>query len=139
MATEEKQLQTTWFPFDHVMAVVDDAADAAKAVGELKAAGFHAEDIQLLHGEEAAERLDVTCQHCNLVKHLTRFLWSFMTVEGLVLSEYQEEGKAGHQVLGVHVHSPKDVEKAQAILKAHHARRIEHFGHLGGLTEVTTY
>lgn len=139
MAPEEKELQTTWFPFDHVMAVVDDADDAARAVAGLKEAGFHAEDIQLLRGEEATERLDVECQHCNLVKRLTRFLWSYITVEGLVIRDYEKEAEAGHQIVGVHIRRAEDAEKVQDILKAHHARHVERFGHLGGVTELTNY
>jgi hypothetical protein len=137
VTTKRPELQGTWFPFDYVMAVLDNADDAEKAVKDLRDAGFHAEDIQLLHGEEAAARLDVDCQHCNLVKHLTRWLWSFATVEGLILSEYAKEGRAGHHVLGVHIYQSEEVRRAAEILKAHHAHRIERFGHTGGLTEVT--
>lgn len=139
MSTERPELQTTWFPFDHVMAVIDYAGEAEKAVKELRDVGFHAEDVQLLREGEAAERLDVTCEHCNLVKRLARWLWSFGTVEGMTLSQYASEGKAGHQIVGVHIHQPADVEQVEKILKSHQAHHVEHFGHAGGVTEVTGY
>lgn len=50
------------------MGVIDDADDAEKAVKDLTQAGFHAEDIKAMHGEEAADQLDIKCEHCNLVK-----------------------------------------------------------------------
>ncbi len=119
------------------MAVIDDTDDAEKAVKDLTQAGFHAEDIKAMHGEEAEDQLDIKCKHCNLVKRLTRFEWTFVPIEGRVLGDYSADGKAGHHILGVHVHEPDDVKRVCNILEAHHGHHIEQFGHMGTTTEVT--
>src|SRR5215210_4368587 len=46
------------YPTDHLLAVVDDAADAAAAAASLAGAGFATKDITILRGSEGAARLE---------------------------------------------------------------------------------
>lgn len=128
MVVESKH-KILWYPYDYVFAVMDDHQEALKAVEDLRNAGFHAESVRLLHGEDTVDYIDAECRHCNLIQHIARVLWRVMTTEGVSLSEYEEEGKAGRDVLAVHTEREEEAHKAGAILRAHNARHIEYYEH----------
>ena len=48
------------YPTNRLLAVIDDAAAAASALAELQAAGFATRDLDVLRGEEGADRMDGT-------------------------------------------------------------------------------
>ena len=80
----EEERTVPLLPAEYVFACVDSAADAADAAARLRAAGIHAQDIQFLDGRDAARRLDIACEHCNIVVRLLRLVWRFGTTEGLL-------------------------------------------------------
>ena len=125
-----------WFPTDYIFACIDNREEAARAVQDLRGAGFHAEDVYLVGGQEATTRIEIACEHCNLVLRALRFLWKFMSDEGLLLQDYATEARAGHSILAVHVTEPDRVEEVRRILAKHHARRMEYWSHNAVITEL---
>ncbi len=125
-----------WFPSDYIFACIDNPGDAAAAARALHEAGFHAEQIQLLSGEAALQRIETECEQCNLVQRALRFLWRWTTDEGVVMQDLAEEAHAGHNIVAVHVTAPERARDANRILAAHHAHRVEYWGHHGVLTQL---
>jgi hypothetical protein len=125
--TRERNL--IWYPNDYIFAVIDNHEDAERAVSDLRKAGFHADNVRLLHGGESMEYIDAGCQHCNFFQQLLRAVWRVATVEGMTLSELEDEGRSGRDVIAVHLENREQVETARDILSIHNARHIEHFQH----------
>ena len=48
------------YPTNRLVAVIDDPAEAAAAIAELQAAGFSDRDLDILRGDEGADRMDGT-------------------------------------------------------------------------------
>jgi hypothetical protein len=127
-----------WFPTDYIFACIDNPSGAAVAAQKLREAGFHAEEVQLLSGEEALERVDIECEHCNLVQRVLRFIWKAMTDEGTILEDMAREAHAGHSLLAVHVTSRDRADEAYRILAEYDAHRVEYWGHHGVITRLST-
>ena len=134
MTVQHAKLHSSWFPFNYVMAIIDSDMDANAAVADFRTSGFHAEDVQNLSGP-ASKELDVECENCNIVHRMIRFLWRYVTTEGLEYARYEEEGKAGHHILAIHLQQPDQVEKARAILVAHNAHEFDRRGTMTTLPE----
>jgi hypothetical protein len=117
------------YPDNDVIAVIDDPAEVDKAVAELRKAGAHAEDMQVLHGQEIVERIDASGTHCGLLKHIGWFIASVYGEGSAIAREYEGEGRVGHHLVLVHVHSPNDVDRMKDILEAHGGHDIKFFGH----------
>ncbi len=49
-----------FYPTNKVVGIIDDPADAKAALRDLRAAGFTADEIEVLTGEEGAHRIDPT-------------------------------------------------------------------------------
>jgi len=60
------------YPINKVVGFIDDLGDVKAALGDLRAAGFKAEDIQVLTGEEGAHRIDVNGDEHGEWAHIVR-------------------------------------------------------------------
>jgi hypothetical protein len=120
---------TIWYPENDVLAVVDDAAQVDATITELRAQGVHAEDIQVLHGQEVVDRVDASGAHCGLLKHLMWYVASVFSDEREFARGYEAEGRAGRYLLAVHVHAVDEVEKVRATIGAHGGHEMRFFGH----------
>lgn len=120
---------TIWYPENDVLAVVDDPAEADAAIADLRRTGVHAEDVQVLRGNEVVERVDASGAHCGLLKHLAWYLSTVLSEERRFAREYEAEGRAGHTLVAVHVHAVKDVEQVRETLERHGAHDLRFFGH----------
>lgn len=131
MTTEQHQpaAGTIWYPENDVLAVIDDPAQIDAAIAELRAAGVHVEDIQVVHGQDVIERVDASGAHCGLMKHVMWFLASVLSEEREYAREYEAEGRAGHDLIAVHVHAADRIEQVRQILEAHGGHDIKFFGH----------
>src|SRR3712207_5459480 len=56
-------------PFNKVIGIIDDPADAGAAIRDLRAAGFAADEIEVLAGEAGARRIDVTSEGRKALVH----------------------------------------------------------------------
>jgi hypothetical protein len=135
--TASGESRIPWFPTDYIFACIDSPAAAAAAARELRQAGFHAEELQLLSGEEALERLEIECEHCNLVQRVLRFIWRTATDEGSIVEDLAEEAHRGHSILAVHVTSREKLADAYEVLANYHAHRVEYWGHHGVMTHLS--
>jgi hypothetical protein len=114
------------------------ARQARRAVARrLREAGFHAEEVKYLGGDEALERIELECEHCNLVQRVLRFIWKAFTEEGTIMEELAQEAKAGHAVVAVHVTSQDKLDEAYQILTEYGAHRVEYWGHHGTMMHLS--
>jgi hypothetical protein len=60
------------YPINKVVGFIDDLGDVKAALGDLRAAGFKAEDIQVFTGEEGARRIDVNGDEHGELAHIVR-------------------------------------------------------------------
>jgi hypothetical protein len=136
MTTNQPDLQQRWFIVDYVLAAVDHPEDAKKAVETLQSAGFHAESIQQLPGDEAVEQVDTKCEHCGIIKRIARILWSYISIQGVHLQELEKQGQWGSQILAIHVRDRDEAQLASQILRDHYAHHVQHFGPYGDVIET---
>jgi hypothetical protein len=99
------------------------ARQARRAVARrLREAGFHAEEVKYLGGDEALERIELECEHCNLVQRVLRFIWKAFTEEGTIMEELAQEAK---------------LDEAYQILTEYGAHRVEYWGHHGTMMHLS--
>jgi len=117
------------YPTDKVVGIIDDSDDAKAALRDLRAAGFTADDIEVLTGEEGAHRVDVTGEEHG---PLARFVRSFQRVLGhyepVHVRRHEQELLAGHFGIGVTAKDPDTREKVRKILKSHKGHFINFYG-----------
>src|SRR5258708_26948332 len=102
--------RTIGYPTNRLLAVIDDAAEAAAALAELNAAGFADRDLEILRGEESADRMDGTGEVSGWLGRL-RHAFDFTLMDQLVdFAAYERALRDGPAVVMVHVpgHAPKD-------------------------------
>ena len=98
------------YPTNRLLAVIDDPAEAAAALAELKAAGFADRDLEILRGEEGADRMDGTGEVSGWLGRLRR-AFDFTLMDQLVdFATYERALRDGRAVVMVHVHG--DAPKA---------------------------
>jgi hypothetical protein len=131
MTNNQPDLQTPWFITNYVVSAVDEPEHADQAMKALRQAGFYVEDMQHLPGDEAARQIDTSGEQSGKLKQITRVLWSYISIQGNVLKELQEEAQSGSRILAMRVHNNEEADLAIEILQAHHAHHIQHFGPYG--------
>ena len=122
---------TRWaigYPTNRLLTVFDDPTDAVAAVAELKTQGFAERDIELLRGQEGADRMDGTGAVSGWLWRLRR-AFDFTPMDQLVdFAAYECGLRDGRGVVMVRVHG--DVPKANAhdIVKWHRGHFITYSG-----------
>jgi hypothetical protein len=114
-----------FYPLHDILAVVDDRVAGERAVQALRAAGFAADDVDLLDGEWFVEAMRGVNRHGNLAERLMALL---PTDERKLVELYEREARQGHFIVVVHAPEPKDVGRAQQVLRRHGAREMVHYG-----------
>jgi hypothetical protein len=108
--------------------VIDDPAEAAAAMAELKAAGFAERDLELLRGEEGADRMDGTGDVSGWLGRLRR-AFDFTLMDQLVdFAAYERALRDGRAVVTVRVHGDARKIQAHEILKRHGSHFINYYG-----------
>jgi hypothetical protein len=116
------------YPTNRLLAVIDDPAEAAAALAELKAAGFADRDFEILRGEEGADRMDGTGEVSGWLGKLRR-AFDFTLMDQLVdFATYERALRDGRAVVMVHVHGDAPKEGALQILKRHGAHFLNYYG-----------
>jgi hypothetical protein len=116
------------YPTNRLLAVIDDPADAAAAMAELQAAGVAIRDLDLLRGDEGADRMDGTGNIAGWLARLRR-AFDFTLMDQLVdFAAYEQALRDGRAVVMVHVHSDDLKTAAHRILKRHHGHFINYYG-----------
>ena len=116
------------YPTNRLLAVIDDAADAAAALAELKAAGFPDRDLEILRGEEGADRMDGTGEVSGWLGRLRR-AFDFTLMDQLVdFATYETALRDSRAVVMVHVHGEEPKAQALEILKRHGGHFMNYYG-----------
>src|SRR6266568_4897662 len=109
------------YPKDDIVAVIADHAEAEKTVQALMDAGFPSGDIDLLEGEQVLQLERDFQESKTLAGRVATFISFIMSDAGAYQQEYVDEAAKGHHILVVHAPEHDVVERARAILAAHHA------------------
>jgi len=116
------------YPTNRVVGIIDDTGEAQAALRDLKAAGFTADHVRVLTGEEGAHRLDVKGDEHGPLAHIVRSTQTLLgDYEIKDLTRYEQALLAGHFGIGVTARYKEDRDKAQQILKAHHGHFINFY------------
>ena len=106
------------YPTNRLLAVIDDPAEAASALAELKAAAFTERDLEILRGEEGADRMDGTGEVSGWLGRLRR-AFDFTLMDQLVdFATYETSLRDRRAVVMVHVHGDAPKARRLAILQA---------------------
>lgn len=111
------------YPAPSVVCIFDTIEDAEAAVIELDEAGF-GKDLVYARGE-SARKLD-EAKNQGWLAHLYRAMQAVMTDEFGVIKRYEKKIADGSSFVFVPLSDPKDVDRVEAILKAHHVT-LAHF------------
>jgi hypothetical protein len=114
-----------FYPMDDIVAVIDDRATAERAVRALKDAGVSDGDVDLVDGAWFARAARSAVGQRGRIRRLTHLV---PTDESILARTYVEEAERQHDIVVVHAPSDDDVERARAVLAAHGAREMHHYG-----------
>lgn len=118
----------SWYPEDYIVAVIDHPAEAERAAEALRSAGWPATDVRLFAGTQVASHLNNIEEQQSLPKKLAADVRHYVSDEGVMGEDYEEDARLGHNILAVYTPNDDKVEQARTLLTAHHAHSIEHFG-----------
>jgi hypothetical protein len=113
---------------NHLVGVIDRDTQAAKAVNELEAAGYHHPVI--LTGEEGASQIDARGENGGFFAKIRGRIEDHLSEEPNFLKQYEEEARAGKHVVAVEVPGRDEAEKARQVLDHNGAQNIRFFGKL---------
>jgi hypothetical protein len=117
-----------YYPTDKVVGIIDDPDDAEAALSDLEVAGFTAEEIEVLTGEEGAHRIDPTGRKHGLLPRIVRSIQKLGNYESDHVMRHEQELLAGHFGIGVTAKKEEDRERVRQILKAHNGHFINFYG-----------
>ena len=116
------------YPTNRLLAVIDDPAEAAAAMADLTAGGIAARDLDLLRGEEGADRVDGTGEVSGWLGRLRRS-FDFTLMDQLVdFAAYERALRDGRAVVMVHVHGDGPKETVRQVIKRHGGHFINYYG-----------
>ena len=127
MMDEEKSEFIT-YPTNKVVGFIDREEDALAALEDLSAAGFGADDIEVLTGQEGADRIDVRGKKHGTLARMVRALHRMGEFEVIHARQHTKELLAGHYGIGVTANKEKDREKILEIMKSHGGHDINFYG-----------
>jgi hypothetical protein len=117
------------YPTNRVVGTIETAPEAQAAIQALLQAGFERDDVDVLHGESDAERLDPTgAAHGFLAQFQRALIRTAASVEEYEhLKNHVEDVRAGRFVVMVHVRAANR-HLAADILSSHGATSVGFFG-----------
>ncbi|HKO60141.1 MAG TPA: hypothetical protein VJV03_03190 [Pyrinomonadaceae bacterium] len=119
----------TFDPTNKIIGIIDDPAAAKIAVRDLRAAGFAADEIEVVMGKKGAERVDLTGEGHEASIHVvnTEKPPAFYDAP-VIIKKVEEEMLAGHYLIGVSAKEQEARERALDILKSHDGHFINFYG-----------
>lgn len=121
------------YPTNYIVAVVDDLAEARRAVQAFRDAGYEENTVRLMNAQETLTKI----QELEAKKNaLQRFFSSFQGATDETGAEvYRFEAKLGHHILyvracasSIRTCSTREIGQIRSILKAHGAHTVKFFG-----------
>lgn len=117
-----------WHTEQYIAAVIDDLNQAERARQALEQAGWKPEDVRLIRGKPAVEKIETIEEHRSLPERLGAAVRGTTSEEGPISEAYEAEAEQGHQILAASAADPEQVEQARQILARHQAHDVEYFG-----------
>jgi len=116
------------YPTNRLLGVVDDPAEAAAAMAELGASGLATRELDILRGDEGADRMDGTGEVAGWLGRLRR-AFDFTLMDQLVdFAVYERALRDGRAVVMVHVHGDAPKISAHQILNRHGGHFTNSYG-----------
>jgi hypothetical protein len=116
------------YPTNRLLAVLDDPADAAAAAADLLASDISTGDLEILRGDEGADRMDSMGEGSGWLGRLRR-AFDFALMDQLVdFAWYEWALRDGRAVVMVHVHGDAPQATVRTILKRHGAHFMNYYG-----------
>lgn len=116
------------YPTNRLLAVIDDPAEAASAMADLQGAGFGVPDLEILRGDEGADRVDGTGEVSGWLGRLRR-AFDFALMDQLVdFAWYEWALRDGRAVIMVRLHGDERKAAARAAVKRHGGHFINYYG-----------
>ena len=116
------------YPTNRLLGVVDDPAEAVAAMADLASSGLATRELDILRGDEGADRMDGTGEVSGWLGRLRR-AFDFTLMDQLVdFAVYERALRDGRAVVMVHVHGDAPKAAAHQILKRHGGHFINYYG-----------
>jgi hypothetical protein len=123
-----KTMPKSWghlYPVGDILAVIDDRAEAERAVQALKEAGVPEGDVDLVDGAWFAEVMRANKESWNPIQRVVAVM---AAEEGEVVRDYIDQADQGHAFLVVHADQAETWERIGQVLRAHGAHHLRHYG-----------
>jgi hypothetical protein len=124
---ESANSEFTFDPTNKVVGSIDTAPDVKDAILDLTAAGFTAQEVELLTDKEAAQRIGMSGEVTVHVFDATQKVPAFYDAPGLV-KRVEQELRASHYLIGVVAKDGAARERVCDILKSHGGHFINFYG-----------
>jgi hypothetical protein len=115
-------------PNNHVVGVINGAEAAEAARCELQQAGFFG--AYLFEGDDVTMVMDPKGERAGPIASIFKAIQDHLSEEPNYLAQYQEEAKAGNEVIAVKADNQEQADAIREILERHGARNIRFFGRL---------
>ncbi|HVU65894.1 MAG TPA: hypothetical protein VHD63_02135 [Ktedonobacteraceae bacterium] len=113
------------YPTHYVVGVIDNLQEARQAVRAFKDAGYDADEIRLMEGQEVLDKAQELDENKNW---LQRVLSSFQdTTDETGAHVYLLAAQRGRQILHVRANSEEDVNRISELMMQYHAHTIKYF------------
>lgn len=114
------------YPKNYVVGVIDNHEEAQQALQAFQKAGFPAEELRLMEGDEALQKTEELDKEKNIFQ---RFFSSFQgKTDETGVEIYRMNARHGRHILHVHADSDEQVEKIAALMQQYHGHAIKYFG-----------
>jgi hypothetical protein len=113
------------YPVGDILGVIDDRAEAERAIQALKEAGVPEGDVDLVDGAWFAQAMRANKERWNPIQRVVALLGA---EEGEVVRDYIEEADQGHTIVVVHAEQREAWERIARVLRAHGAHHLRHYG-----------
>jgi hypothetical protein len=123
---QDEQLVTG--PIGRLFGVVDDPTATDDIVAALGEEGIDASTVEVLEGAEAANSLDASGEEHGPLSRLWRALQFSLADQIAGLAYYEAALRDGRAVLSIGVEERPDILRAVAVLSAHGAHYVNHYG-----------
>jgi hypothetical protein len=116
------------YPTSHLLAVVDDPSDAARAVDAVTRSGVAKEDVTVLRGEDSAATIGgLGARHSRLTRVIRAV--QYLTMDQMPdFAEYERALREGRTLIAVHVIDRVTMLGARDALVAHGAHFLNYYG-----------
>lgn len=115
-------------PTNKVIGIIDDADDVRLALRDLRAAGFTADEIEILTSQEGAQRITDEKQDESVhIIHPTQKPQDYYDAP-VIVRQIEQHLLAGHFGIAVSAKEPEARERLREILKSHHGHFINFYG-----------